>query len=185
RVLDPIRSQVFLGGGKHGGAVAQRSHQRRCGLPYGRVVVDDGYHAKLCQFCSPHPRDLARTARKTPLYVCESCVSVRGTELYSCIGGHGASRRRPSASAMRTSSASDLAPIFRITLPRWTLTVISLTPISPAICLFSKPAVTSPMTSCSRAVRDWKPALTLEMSPALLRRLRSRSSPACTASNMS
>src|ERR1700730_14860268 len=34
-------------------------------------------------------------------------------------------RRMPNASAIRTSSAKDLAPILRVTLPRWTLTVIS------------------------------------------------------------
>src|SRR4029079_17409035 len=45
----------------------------------------------------------------------------------------------PTLSAIRTSSASDLARIFCITLPRWTFTVIKLMPISPAICLFMRP----------------------------------------------
>ena len=42
----------------------------------------------------------------------------------------------PSVSAIRTRSANDRAPIFFMTLPRCTLTVISLTPSSAAICLF-------------------------------------------------
>lgn len=54
---------------------------------------------------------------------------------------------------MRTSSARDRACIFRMTLPRWIFTVISLSPTSAAICLFSRPHVTSRMICCSRADR--------------------------------
>ena len=43
---------------------------------------------------------------------------------------------------MSTSSASDFAFILRMTWPRWIFTVISVTPISPAICLFMSPVVT-------------------------------------------
>ena len=46
--------------------------------------------------------------------------------------------------------------IFRMALPRCTLTVISATPSLPAICLFIRPAATSAITSCSRAVKDLK-----------------------------
>src|SRR5262249_51847353 len=45
-------------------------------------------------------------------------------------------------SAIRTRSAKDFAAIFRMTLPRCTFTVILVTPISAATCLFNKPPVT-------------------------------------------
>src|SRR5260221_524598 len=60
---------------------------------------------------------------------------------------------RPSWSARRTSWARPAACIFRITWRRCILTVISLTPSSPAICLFKRPAITSASTCRSRAVR--------------------------------
>jgi cytochrome o ubiquinol oxidase operon protein cyoD len=40
-------------------------------------------------------------------------------------------------STILTSSANDLARIFRITCPRWNFTVATVTPISWAICLFT------------------------------------------------
>jgi hypothetical protein len=60
----------------------------------------------------------------------------------------------PSLSATRTSSATDLAPILRITCPRWTFTVTSPTLRSAAICLFIRPVTTSAKTSRSRGVRE-------------------------------
>jgi hypothetical protein len=56
---------------------------------------------------------------------------------------------RPILSTIRTSSARDFACILRITLPRWTFTVISLTSRSPAICLFKRPVTTRAITSLS------------------------------------
>ena len=53
---------------------------------------------------------------------------------------------------MRTRSASDRAPIFRITWARCTFTVISATPRSAAICLLRRPLVTKARISRSRAV---------------------------------
>lgn len=47
-----------------------------------------------------------------------------------------------SLSTSRQSSASDAALIFRIMLLRCTFTVVSVMPISPAICLFSRPSTT-------------------------------------------
>jgi len=47
-----------------------------------------------------------------------------------------------SLSTIRQSSGSDVALIFRIMLLRCTFTVVSVMPISPAICLFSRPAAT-------------------------------------------
>src|ERR1035441_2517740 len=67
--------------------------------------------------------------------------SERLKKLYLCIAHHDAVLRTPNASAIRTNSASDFAPIFCIKLPRCTFTVISLTPSLPAICLFMRPAV--------------------------------------------
>ena len=48
----------------------------------------------------------------------------------------------PRVSAIRLSSGSDRAFIFRIRLARCTLTVDSAMPISLAICLFRRPATT-------------------------------------------
>ena len=63
---------------------------------------------------------------------------------------------------MRTKSANERAPIFLITLPRCTLAVISLTPSSPATCLFIRPVVTKLSTSCSRGVNASKRARVCE-----------------------
>src|SRR5262245_29996928 len=83
-------------------------------------------------------------------------------------------------STIRTRSANDLAPIFLIRLPRWTLTVISLMPTSAAICLFMSPDATKPMISFSRGVREsyrpCSPDITLSDS----RRAQSLLSPAWT-----
>jgi hypothetical protein len=57
-------------------------------------------------------------------------------------------------SAIRISWTRDWAFILRIACPRCILTVTSLLPSSPAICLFSKPDTTSFITSRSRLVRD-------------------------------
>src|SRR6267154_2288662 len=61
-------------------------------------------------------------------------------------------RESSSLSAILTSSANDWALSFRITWPRWSFTVASLSPISVAICLLSLPAATSLITSRSRGV---------------------------------
>src|SRR2546426_12213117 len=58
----------------------------------------------------------------------------------------------PRREALRTRSARDAACIFRITCPRCSLTVASLVPSCPAICLLSRPAIVAPITSCSRGV---------------------------------
>jgi hypothetical protein len=47
-----------------------------------------------------------------------------------------------SLSAIRPSSGSERAFIFRIALLRWTFTVASAMPISPAICLLRRPRAT-------------------------------------------
>jgi integrase len=47
-----------------------------------------------------------------------------------------------SLSTIRHSSASEPALTFRIMLLRWTFTVVSVMPISPAICLFNRPCAT-------------------------------------------
>ena len=52
---------------------------------------------------------------------------------------------------MRASSGKDFARIFCITWLRWTFTVISLTPRSPAICLLSRPVILEPGAVASEA----------------------------------
>jgi len=47
-----------------------------------------------------------------------------------------------SLATIRQSSATDSAFNFRVMLLRWTFTVVSVIPISPAICLFSRPSTT-------------------------------------------
>src|SRR5262245_40995455 len=69
------------------------------------------------------------------------------------VGQHLGAGRRSLASIL-TRSARESAFIFRITLPRCALTVISLMPSSPPICLFSRPETTSIMTSRSRRLSD-------------------------------
>ena len=61
---------------------------------------------------------------------------------------------RLSLSAIRPSSGSDLACIFRIRWLRWTFTVTSLMPKSPAICLLRRPRATWTMISRSRGLSD-------------------------------
>src|SRR5262245_51782199 len=58
----------------------------------------------------------------------------------------------PSESAIRTSMARESASILCITWARCTLTVFSVVPSTPAICLLSIPVTTSAMTSLSRGV---------------------------------
>src|SRR3974390_426008 len=65
-----------------------------------------------------------------------------------------------SISAIRLSSGSDRAFIFRIKWLRCTFTVDSVMPISAAICLFRRPAVTWIMTSRSRVLSESKGSLT-------------------------
>jgi len=88
-------------------------------------------------------------------------------------------------SAIFTKSASDLAPIFRVAWPRCTFTVISVTPISAATCLFNSPPVTHAMTSCSRGVRESNLARNAETAFSFSRLTFARSMPDCTASNKS
>jgi hypothetical protein len=57
-----------------------------------------------------------------------------------------------SLSAILVSSLSDLALILRVKLLRWTFTVVSLMPNSPAICLLSRPRSTWSIISRSRGL---------------------------------
>src|SRR5262245_51309243 len=54
---------------------------------------------------------------------------------------------KSSCSAMRARSSTEEAFILRMIWPRWAFTVTSLTPMSPAICLLSRPFNTSAITS--------------------------------------
>src|SRR5882672_12900504 len=83
-------------------------------------------------------------------------LHLRGREAGRVTGGCYGFRRwgMPSVSDILTSSASEPASILRITWPRWTLTVSSLMPSSPAICLLRKPETTHAITSPSRGVSD-------------------------------
>jgi Ca2+:H+ antiporter len=60
--------------------------------------------------------------------------------------GSAVAEERSSFAAILTRSASDLAFILRITFPRCAFTVISLSPRSPATCLFSNPLTTNAIT---------------------------------------
>jgi hypothetical protein len=66
-------------------------------------------------------------------------------------------REGASLSAILTSSANDWARIFRITWPRWTFTVASLSP-TPRQSACRRPALTSIITSHLRGVYLSKPA---------------------------
>ena len=56
--------------------------------------------------------------------------------------------------AILTKSAKECASIFRITLPRWAFTVISLMPSLCPTCLLSNPVATNAMTPRSRLLSD-------------------------------
>src|ERR1700676_1379778 len=58
----------------------------------------------------------------------------------------------PIFSAILTKSGKESAPIFRMSWARWTLAVVSLVPISAAICLLGRPETTRGNTSRSRGV---------------------------------
>ena len=62
-------------------------------------------------------------------------------------------RRDTIFSPILTRSASDEAPLFRMSWLRWTFTVTSLVPMASAICLFGRSETTQGSTSRSRGVR--------------------------------
>src|SRR5208282_4387995 len=73
----------------------------------------------------------------------------RGQMPDQCRGGF--SCASSSLSAIRLSSGSEWAFIFRIRLLRCTFTVLSVIPMSPAICLLRRPCA----GVCPRTVRKW------------------------------
>src|SRR5262249_46825548 len=179
------------------GAIAERPDKAvRC-FAYRGIVVDDRDHRRihhggalpLQTLRSPHarhsivlllpldacPQAIRRPPRRNMRERANSIRRHLAAKLYLGIAAQ-VFRRIPSASAMRTRSVSDFAPILRMTLPRWTFTVITLTPISAAICLFINPAVTWPISSCSRLVSDSCSVLSCVILPSCSRRVRSRSS---------
>jgi len=81
---------------------------------------------------------------------------------------------RPSLAAILPNSGSERAFIFRIAWLRWTFTVGSLIPISPAICLLRRPRATSIMISRSLGLNDPKRSLSPARAVSLSRRARSR-----------
>ncbi len=74
---------------------------------------------------------------------------------------------------------------FRITWPRCILTVASLVPSWPAICLFRRPRTTSPITSCSRGLSDSYRSRVSAACACCTRVARSRSTACWTASRRS
>src|SRR5271166_902020 len=81
------------------------------------------------------------------------------------------------APTIRPSSGSERACIFRIALLRWTFTVASAMPISPAICLLRRPRATSIMISRSLGLSDAKRFLRAARAVSLSRWARSRERP--------
>src|SRR2546425_3628559 len=77
-------------------------------------------------------------------------------ELYPTLGGFEPLPAGviPSRAAKRTKSATEPACIFAITCARCSLTVASVVPSSPAICLLRRPATIRASTSRSRRVRE-------------------------------
>src|SRR4029077_10790860 len=84
--------------------------------------------------------------------------------------------------AILTRSAKETACIFRMMWPRWNLTVCSVLPSSPAICLFSNPETTRPITSRSRGVRESKRRFKSRSFVCSVRAASSRLSASCKAS---
>ena len=107
--------------------------------------------ARLRLVCVADRRDHARIANRDQRPVQQRSV---GKDQHGSFQWNGQAVLRPlymtydrlefsgssfSLSTIRQSSATDSALIFRIMLLRWTFTVVSVMPISPAICLFRRP----------------------------------------------
>src|SRR6516165_9664705 len=85
-------------------------------------------------------------------------------------------RRRPmsrTVTIMVMSSAKELASIFSMIRPRYSLTVRMVIPNSLAISLLRRPETTSFKTSCSRGVNVFIPLRTLSRSTGMQKWMRS------------
>src|SRR5215831_4526661 len=142
------RLEEGLRGGEGLGPPAHRAQETGEGVTDRLLIIDNRDqrglgHAYLpglvCVLLRPMPSSGKRTTR------CGKAATIRWyRDLYSLVGGSA------SFSAMRTSSATEVARILRMTCPRCTLMVISLVPKSAAICLLRRPVTTSCITSWSR-----------------------------------
>src|SRR6185436_2514414 len=144
-----LRLQELLGRRERRSRIAVRLHEVRRRLADRPVVVHNRDQGKSGQAAFLGRSRASRRQIGT--------VGERG-KLYPGLPSHHCGRSRPRVCAILIRSASDLAPSFRMALPRCTLTVISAKPSLPAICLFIRPAPASPITSCSRRVKDSKRA---------------------------
>jgi hypothetical protein len=94
------------------------------------IVVQDEGAARMRRRSAAGPlaqHPIMRDENRTDSPV-QECCGFSGTSL--------------SLSAIRPSSGSERAFIFRIARLRWTFTVASAMPISPAICLLRRPRAT-------------------------------------------
>src|SRR3974377_757884 len=98
----------------------------------------------------PSGRSIGQRYGSIPSYTYAAPLS-RG-HADAALGVRGLARR--SLDAILTRCAREPAFIFRITLPRCALTVISLMPSSPPTRLLGNPETTSVITSRSRGVSD-------------------------------
>src|SRR5256886_6474072 len=135
-------------------ASPQRFQERE--IPVGTPSIRDGarvgFENHLKTHLHPPRRELASTHSRTPW--CQARSSSGKRLPYVGRDGSLPAEVIPSLEARRTSSATDPACILCITCPRCSLTVTSLVPNSPAICLLSRPATTPLSTSRSRGVRE-------------------------------
>src|SRR4029453_6139253 len=197
RLVQIRRIQELFGRGEGAHDMAQRP-QKTCRRHTDRFVVVNDANSVQC----PSPGSLARWLSARPKFAralrTKMARKVEREKTYLSLSegipgvpaqiqppAGRVAREMPSNSAMRTRSASERAPILRMTWPRWIFTVISLTPISPATCLFIRPGVTRVMTSRSRGVRVSSLALISATPFSSSRLLRSRSSALATASSRS
>ena len=106
-------------------------HTGRFGYRLGRPALDLGLQAIGTASATAGPVRAGVLVRGA-----QESADLRGQE------GCGFSGTSLSLSAIRPSSGSEWAFIFRIALLRWTFTVASAMPISPAICLLRRPRAT-------------------------------------------
>jgi hypothetical protein len=117
RCPETIGLEIVFGRGEGLCVITQRSDEIPNSIPHELVIVDYGNHDIIQSECPVQPDviNLAFT-RYCPLQ--DLALTFDPKKLYLGIGFYLEVRRIPNASAIRTSSATDFAPIFRIKLPR-------------------------------------------------------------------
>src|SRR4029450_8620792 len=139
-----------LRGGEALGPPAHRAQETGEGVTDRLLIIDNHDqrglgHAYLPGLVYVLLRPMPSSGKSTTR--CGKAATIRWYKYTYSLGGGSAS-----FSAMRASSATEVARILRMTCPRCTLMVISLVPKSAAMCLLRRRGTTRCITSRSRGV---------------------------------